>query len=70
LLAAGAAGVDPDLTQVEGIHGVEDEVDQMIGGHPVAQIGREQQQGVAVNRNEVASRVFQTPEPRRGSIRL
>ena len=51
LLAAGAAGVGLDLAQVQGVHVVENEVDEVIGRHPIAKIGREQQRGVAVNRN-------------------
>ncbi len=69
LFAAGAAGVDLDLAQVEGVHGIEDEVDEMIGGHPVAQIGRQQQWRVAVNRNKAGGHVFQTLR-RTCSIRL
>jgi hypothetical protein len=40
LFAAGAAGVDLNLTQVEGVYGVEDEVDEMIRRNPVTEIGR------------------------------
>ena len=49
-LAAGAAGVDADLAQVEGLHRLEDEVDERIGGHPVAPMGREQQRRVVIRR--------------------
>ena len=51
-LAAGAAGVDADLAQVEGLHRIEDEVDERIGGHPVAPIGREQQRRVVIDVDE------------------
>ena len=44
---------------------VEDEVDEMISGHPVAEIGRQEQRGVAVNQNEAGGHVFQT-HPLRG----
>ena len=50
--AAGAAGVDADLAQVESLHRIEDEVDEMIGGHPVAQIGREQPRRVVIDVDE------------------
>ena len=52
LFAAGAAGVDADLAQVQAVHRVEDEVDEMIGGHPVAQVGREQQGRVVIQIDE------------------
>ena len=41
LVAADVTGVDLDPAQVEGFHSVEDEVYQMIGGHPVAEIRRQ-----------------------------
>ena len=49
---AGAAGVDADLAQVEGLHRLEDEVDERIGGHPVAPMGRKQQRRVVINVDE------------------
>ena len=52
LLAAGAADVNADLMQGQLIHDRDDEVDEVAGGHPVAQVGREQQRGVAVNGDE------------------
>ena len=48
-LAAGAAGVDADLAQVQGLHRLEDEVDERIGGHPVAPMGRAQQRRVVID---------------------
>ena len=69
LFAAGAAEVDLDLTQVQGIHRVEDEVDQMIGGHPVAKVRWQKQRGITVNDNEAGGHVFQTPVLRCCSIR-
>jgi len=42
------------VAEVEGVHGIEDEVDEVVGGDPVAEIGREQERGVAVNRNEAS----------------
>ncbi len=41
----GPRGVDADLAQIEGVRGLEAEVDEVIGGHPVAQVGREQERG-------------------------
>jgi hypothetical protein len=41
----------------------------VIGRHPVAQIGREQQRGVAVNRNEAGGHAFQTHPPRGCSMK-
>jgi hypothetical protein len=70
LLAAGAADVDLDLAQVESVHGVEDEVDKMIAGHPVAQIGGQEQRGVPVNGNEANGHGSQTRPPCGCSIRL
>ena len=55
--AAGAAGVALDLAQVKGLDGVEDEMDQRIGGYPLAQIGGQEQRGVAVNRDATNSPV-------------
>ena len=52
MFAAGAAGVDADLAQIQAVHRVEEEVDEMVGGHPVAQVGREQQRRVAVEGDE------------------
>jgi len=46
------------------------EVDQMIGGHPVAEIRRQKQRGVAVNGNETSEPVFRTLLPRGCSICL
>jgi hypothetical protein len=43
LFAAGPARVELDLAQVEGVDGVEDEMNQIMGGHLLAQIGWEQQ---------------------------
>jgi hypothetical protein len=40
-------------------------VDKMIGGHPVAEIGRQKQRSVAVDRNETGGHVCQT-RPLRG----
>lgn len=40
LRAAGAAGVDADLGEVEAGDGVENEVDEVVGGQPVVQVGR------------------------------
>lgn len=68
LFAAGATGVDLHLPEIEGIHGVEDEVDEMIGRHPVAQIRREQQRSVAVSRNKAGRHGFQTRPPCGSSI--
>jgi hypothetical protein len=42
----------------------------MIGGHPVAQVGREQQRGVAVNGNKAGRHVFLTQQPGGSSICL
>jgi hypothetical protein len=60
LFGTGAALVDFDLAQVQRGDGVHDEVNQVIGGHPVAQIGRQKQRGVAVNGNETRGHVSQT----------
>jgi len=68
LFAAGAAGVDLDLAQVRGVHGIANEVDQVIGGHPLAQMGREEQRGVTVNGNETGGHAFQTRTPSNCSI--
>jgi hypothetical protein len=70
LFATGAAGVDLDLAEIQGVHGVEDEVDEMIGGHPVAQVGREQQRGVAVNRNEAGRHAFKDAAARKKSKKI
>ena len=62
--AAGAAGVDADLAQVEPLHGVEDEVDERIGRHPVTQVGREEQRRVVIDRDKAcghADRIVPTP---------
>jgi hypothetical protein len=69
LFAAGATGIDLHLAQVQDIHRVEDEVDQMIGGHPVTEIGRQEKRGVAVNYNKAGGHVFQTRGLRSRSIR-
>jgi exodeoxyribonuclease VII small subunit len=63
LFAAGAAGVHLDLAQIEGVHGVENEVDQVIGRHPVTQIGREQQRrdDCPLDASRVLSYVFEVP---------
>jgi hypothetical protein len=55
LFAAGAADVDLDLAQVEGLHGIEDEVDEVVGRHPIAEMGCEQQRSVAINGYETGS---------------
>jgi hypothetical protein len=59
LVAAGAATVDLELAQVQGVDGVEDEMNQIMGGHPLAQIGWEQQRGVAVDGNEACRPTFE-----------
>lgn len=64
LFAAGATGVDPDLAQIGGGRGIGNEAEKMVGGRPVARIGREQQRGVATNRNEAGGHAFQTRAPR------
>lgn len=58
LFAAGAAGVDLDLAQVQGVHGIENEVAQVIGSQSLAQIGREQQRGFTINGNEAGGHRF------------
>jgi hypothetical protein len=58
------------LLQIQGVHGVEDEVNEVIGGHPIAEVGGEPQRGVAVKGNEARREVLQTRTPRRRSIRL
>lgn len=40
LFIAGSSGVDLHLSQVEGVNRIEDEMNQVIGGHPVAHVGR------------------------------
>ncbi len=42
LLAAGATGVDVEVVQGELLHGVQDEMDDMIAGQPFAQIAGQQ----------------------------
>ncbi len=41
LLIAGPALVDPRPAQVQFADGIHDEVDEMIGGHPLAQVRRQ-----------------------------
>jgi hypothetical protein len=59
LFAAGPARVELDLAQVEGVDGVEDEMNQIMGGHLLAQVEWEQRRGVAVNGNEACRPTFQ-----------
>ncbi len=49
---ARAALVDARGGEVERGDGVHDEVDHVVGGHPVAQVGREEKRGVVVNVDE------------------
>ena len=57
MLAAGAAGVDPDLAQVKGGHGIADEADKVIAGHLIAEIGGEQERSVVIHGCETGSHV-------------
>lgn len=60
LRIAGAALVDPRPVQVEFADGVHDEVDKMIGRHPLAQVRRQQQRRVVVNVDEAGGHPLST----------
>jgi hypothetical protein len=62
--AAGAATVDLDLAQVQGVDGVEDEMNQMIGGHPLAQIGWEEQGVSRSTGTKLVAMPFRYAQPR------
>ena len=49
LFAAGAAGVDRGRARVDGLHRIDHEMHKVIRRHPVAQVGRQEQRGVAVD---------------------
>jgi hypothetical protein len=57
LLVARAAGVDPDLAQVDRLDRIDDEVCQMVGRHPVPQVRRQQQGGGAIDGDEACCHV-------------
>ena len=52
LFAAGAAVVDLGRGGVDGLDGVDDEMDEVVGGHPVAHVGWEEHGGIAVDVDE------------------
>jgi len=64
LFGTGAALVNLDPAQVQRGDGIQDEVDEVIVRHPVAQIGRQEQRGVPVNGDETNSHAFQTRQLR------
>ena len=55
LLAAGAPLVDPNLTQVQCLDRIEDEVGQMIARNPIPEVGREKDGGVVVDDDEAGT---------------
>jgi len=52
--------VDARRAQVEQPDGIHDEVDEMIGRHPIAQIGRQKKRSVVVDVNEARGHPFLT----------
>ena len=59
---AGAATVDLDVSERDRGDGLDHEVDEVVIGHPVAEIGREQQRAVAINVLEAGSRIPALPQ--------
>jgi len=55
LFAAGAAGIDLDLAQVERFDCIDDEVREMVGRDPIPQVGRQQHGGTPVDGNKARS---------------
>jgi hypothetical protein len=63
LFAARAAMIDVELAQGECVDGLQDEVNDVLGGHPVAQIAGQQQRGLAVEINKTCGHVDRIPVP-------
>ena len=52
LFTAGAAMIDVEMAQGKCLDGIQDEVNEVIGGHPVPQIAGQQHRGLAVEMDE------------------
>lgn len=59
----GAALVGARTAQIQSFDRIHDEVHHVIRGHPVAQVGRQQQRGVVVNVDETGGHALDTPNP-------
>ena len=49
LLAAGAPVIDVEMLRRDLLHRIQNEVDDVIGGHPLAQIARQEHRSLAVD---------------------
>ena len=67
---AAALVVDGEGRQRQSFNGLDDEVDQIILGDPVAQIGRQEQRGVAVAIFETAGHEAKMNDARRLQVSL
>ena len=55
LRAARAAHIDPHRTKIRRLDGVPNEVRQVIAGHPVPEVGRQQQGGIVIDVDEAGT---------------
>jgi predicted metal-dependent phosphoesterase TrpH len=67
LRVAGAAFVDPRSARVQLTDRIHDEVDKVIGRHPLAQVRRQQQRRVVINVDKAGSHTLSTHQPIKSS---
>ena len=64
LFTAGAPLVDPDLAQIQPFYRIQNKMRQVTRGHPLAQIRRQKQGGIVINRDESCGHTLFDNRPR------